>query len=147
MSDAPVDRTRLLNELAQFRDIAFPLPPEGHPYELDLLDTAKDAVVRGRVLIDCALMEEMSAVVLMHYWLAADGMFMRLRVFGHTKKYRSLYDALGRLPARQKMTALKNAMHVPKSVASNANHMLAVRDVLAHRRTFEEDYAGVVYKG
>jgi hypothetical protein len=63
------------------------------------------------------------------------------------KKYRSLFDALGRLPARQKMTALKNAMRVPKSVASNAERILALRDVLAHRRTFEEDYAGVVYKG
>jgi hypothetical protein len=147
MTDRPVNRAQLVAELAQFREIAFPTPPEGHPYELDLLDSAKDAVVRGRVLIDCALMEELSGVVLMHYWLATDRAFMRLRYFGRNKKYRSLFDALGRVSARQKMAALKNAVRVPKAVTSNVERMLAIRDVLAHRRTFEAEHVSIMYKG
>ena len=147
MPNPPVDRTRLLDELKQFRDIAFPTPAENDPYELALLDTAKDAVVRGRVLLDCALIEELSAIILMHYWLSTDRDFMRRRFFGRVNKYRSLFDALGRLPARQKMTTIKSTVKAPKSVASNVERMLAIRDVLAHVRTFEDEHPGITYKG
>jgi hypothetical protein len=132
-----IDRDRLVAELAEFREIAFPTPPKGHHFERALLISAKNAVVIGRVLMDCALIEELSALVLMHYWLAKDRVFMGRLYFGRIKRYKSLSDALGRLPARQKMATLRKVTRVPKSVASNIDRMLAIRDVFAHVRTIE----------
>jgi hypothetical protein len=140
-------REQLIDELNRFRDVGFPIPAEGHPYEFDLLDEAKDAVVRGRVPLDCSLIEEMSGIVLMHYWLATDRAFMRRRFFGRIKKYRSLFDALGRLPARQKVTIVRGEIRVPKSVASNVDRIFALRDLLAHVRTVDEKNPGYTYKG
>jgi uncharacterized protein YlbG (UPF0298 family) len=46
---------------------------------------------------------------MMHHWLSGDPRFGRLTYFGRNKKYALLYEALGRLMGRHKMTFVQRA--------------------------------------
>jgi hypothetical protein len=141
-------RDRLLAEIADFREAAFPQAAGHDAATLAALEMERGAVVRGRILSDCALMEELAALVIMHYVLSDCPRFTRLKYFGRIKKYRLFYeDVLGRLTARQKLAFLRKTAPVPKSVAGTVERMLALRDLLAHVLTIEDHADSVKWKG
>ena len=140
-------RERLRREIAQLREAAFSARAWSRTDEVVALEIEKGAIVKGRVLADCAAIEEASALLLMHEWLSRDVQFNRLRYFGRIKKYALLYEALGHVTARHKMTLVKKIARPPKSVTSTVERMLALRDVVAHVFTLEDVANSLKYKG
>lgn len=131
------------------RELAFGRP-QNSPYpDADYLETERDSIVRARVLLDCALVEEMSALIIMNHVLASDPKFNEITYFGRIKRYHVLYDdVLGRLPARFKMSVVRKFMRVPKQVSQTVERMLALRDVFAHVCTVDyKQRRNLEYKG
>jgi hypothetical protein len=140
---------RIERQIADMRELAFGRP-ENSPYsDADYLEIERDSIVRARVLLDCALVEEMSALIIMNHVLASDPKFNETTFFGRLKRYYVFYDdVLGRLPARFKMSVVKKFIRVPRQVSQTVERMLALRDVFAHVCTL--DYSrrkNLEYKG
>jgi hypothetical protein len=143
------NRSRKVHEIAELRELAFPAPRANAPLWSVRLEIEKGAVVRARVLLDSALVEELAALMIMHYVLDDCDRWRQLRYFGRVKKYRVLYeDALGRLPARQKLAIVRKFAFVPRAHVTAITRILALRDVLAHVYTFSgSNTRALHYKG
>ena len=120
------------------RELAFG-HPQNSPYpDADYLEIERDSIVRARVLLDCASVEELSALIIMNHVLASDSKFNEIMYFGRIKRYQVLYDqVLGRLPARFKMSVVRKFIRLPKQVSQTVERMLALRDVFAHVCTLD----------
>jgi len=129
---------RLRKEIEDLRRIAFgPLKHSSFP-EAEYLDIERESIVRARVLLDCAMVEEAAAIIIMDHVLDDSPKWNQIKYFGRIKKYRVLYDdVLGRLPARQKLAVIKKFIRVPKTISDTIQRMLALRDVFAHVRTLD----------
>jgi hypothetical protein len=104
----------------------------------EYLEIERDSIVRARVLLDCALVEEVAAIIIMDHVLADCPKWNEIKYFGRTKRYHIFYDdVLGRLPARHKIAVVKNFIRVPKRISKTMGKMLALRDVFAHVRTLD----------
>jgi len=124
--------------------------PEHSPFpEADYLQIERESIVRARVLLDCAMIEEVTAIIIMDHILDDSPKWNQIKYFGRIKKYRVLYDdALGRLPARYKLAITKKFIRIPRTISNTIQRMLALRDVFAHSRTL--DYSkrrDLEYKG
>jgi hypothetical protein len=101
------------------------------------------------VLLDCALVEEVTAIIIMDHVLVDCPKWNEIKYFGRIKRYRIFFDeVLGRLPARHKIAVVKKFIHVPKAISKTLEKMFALRDVFAHVRTL--DYSkkrALDYKG
>jgi hypothetical protein len=146
---SPQRRRRLENEIAELRELAFSRPNDSPFPEADYLEIERESVVRARVLLDCAMLEEASALIIMDHVLADCPKWHEIEYFGRIKRYRILYDdILGRVPARHKMRVVGKFIRVPKKISKAAERMLALRDLFAHVRTL--DYTrkqALQYKG
>jgi hypothetical protein len=134
----PSRSDRLKEQIAKFREIAFG-EPEYSPFpETVYLEIERESIVRARVLLDCAMVEEVSAVIIMDHVLDDSPKWNQIKYFGRIKKYRVLYDdVLGRLPARYKLGVAKKFIRIPKTISKTIQKMLALRDVFAHVRTLD----------
>lgn len=101
------------------------------------------------MLLDCAMIEEVTAIIIMDNVFDDSPKWNQIKFFGRIKKYRVLHDdVLGRLPARYKLAVVKKFIRIPKTISETIQRMLALRDVFAHVRTL--DYSkrrGLYYKG
>lgn len=140
---------RLNREIEELRMIAFGAPEHSPFPETDYLKIERESIVRARVLLDCAMVEEVTAVIIMDNVLDDSPKWNHIKYFGRIKKYRVLYDdVLGRLPARYKLAVAKKFIQIPKTISKTIQKMLALRDVFAHVRTL--DYSkrkDLEYKG
>jgi hypothetical protein len=130
--------------------IAFPGPVESDEDDpLIAFELERDAIVRARVLGDCAVVEDAAAVILMNYWLQNDPEFGRVKYFGEYARAVRLYEALGRVTARNKIAFVRQFVvpAPPKSVMATAERMFALRDVLAHVGLLNENNASLQFKG
>lgn len=129
---------RIKKEIEELRIIAFGAPehsyfPEAHYLELEL-----ESIVRARVLLDCAMVEEITAIIIMDHVLDDSPKWNQVKYFGRIKKYHVLYnDVLGRLPARYKLTVAKRFIQIPKAISQTIQRMFALRNVFAHVRTLD----------
>lgn len=131
-------RTRLEREIAQLRKLAFAPPDDSVFPDTIYLDTERDSIVRARVLLDCALIEEAAALIIMKHVLADCPKWNQIKYFGRIKRYAIFYDdILGRLPARHKMSVVRKFIRVPKGISKSVQRMLALRDLFAHVRTLD----------
>jgi len=106
--------------------------------DADYLEIERDSIVRSRVLLDCAMVEEVTAIIIMDYVLDDSPRWNQVKYFGRIKKYRVLYDdVLGRLPARHKLAVAKKFIKIPKTISKTIQRILALRDVFAHVRTLD----------
>ena len=129
---------RLKKEIEELRMIAFGAPEHSPFPETDYLEIERESIVRARVLLDCAMVEEVIAVIIMDHVLDDSPKWNQIKYFGRIKKYRMLYDdVLGRLPARYKLAVAKKFIRIPKTISNNIQRMLALRDVFAHVRTLD----------
>lgn len=130
---------RLKKETAKLRRIAFGAPEESPFPDAAYLEIERDSVIRARVLLDCAMVEELTAIIIMDYVLADSPKWNEIKYFGSIKRYRVLYDdVLGRLPARYKLAVARKFIRIPKTIWKTIQRMLALRDVFAH--VFTLDY-------
>ena len=140
---------RLKKESEELRLIAFGAPEHSPFPEADYLEIERESIVRARVLLDCAMVEEVTAVIIMDHVLDDSPKWNQIKYFGRIKKYRILYDdVLGRLPARYKLAVAKKFIRIPRIISNTIQRMLALRDVFAHVRTL--DYSkrrDIEYKG
>ncbi len=140
---------RLRMEIEELRTIAFGAPENSVYPEGDYLEIERESIIRARVLLDCAMVEEVVAIIIMDHVLDDSPKWNQIEYFGRIKKYRVLYDdVLGRLPARHKLAVIKKFLQIPKTVSNTIQRMLALRDVFAHVRTL--DYSkrrDLEYKG
>jgi len=147
MPTARFDRLKKENE--ELRIIAFGAPEHSPFPEADYLEIERESIVRARVLLDCAMVEEATAIIIMDHLLDDSPRWRRIEYFGRIKKYHVLYsDVLGRLPARHKLAVARKFMRIPKGISETIQRMLALRDVFAHVRTL--DYTKrreLLYKG
>ena len=101
------------------------------------------------MLLDCAMVEEITAVIIMDHVLHDSPKWNQIKYFGCIKKYRVLHDdVLGRLPARYKLAVAEKFIRIPKTISKTIQRMLALRDIFAHVRTL--DYSkrrNLEYKG
>jgi len=129
--------------------IAFGAPKHSPFPEADYLELERESIIRARVLLDCAMVEEITAIIIMDHLLDDSPKWKQIKYFGRIKKYRVLYDdVLGRLPARYKLAVAKKFIQIPKNISKTILRMLAIRDVFAHVRTL--DYSktrDLSYKG
>ena len=131
-------RNRLKREIAQLRKLAFAPPEHSKIPDSDYLEIERDSVIRARVLLDCALLEEAAAIIIMDHVLTDCPKWNEIKYFGRIKRYYIFYDdILGRLPARYKMSVVRKFIKVPKSISKTLERMLALRDVFAHVRTLD----------
>ena len=131
-------RSRLKRGIAELRKLAFAPPEHSTIPDSEYLEIERDSVVRARVLLDCALLEEAAAIIIMDHVLADCPKWNRIEYFGRIKRFYIFYDdILGRLPARYKMSVVKKFIRVPKSLWKTAERMLALRDLFAHVRTLD----------
>src|SRR4030067_3196246 len=129
---------RLKKESEELRLIAFGAPEHSPFPEADYLEIERESIVRARVLLDCAMVEEVTAIIIMDHGLDDSPKWNQIKYFGRIKKYRVLYDdVLGRLPARHKLAVIKKFIRVPKTISKTIQRMLALRDVFAHVRTLD----------
>ena len=129
---------RLKNEIKELRRIAFEAPQLSPFPDAEYLEIERDSIIRARVLLDCAMIEEITAIIIMDHVLDDSTKWNQIKYFGRIKKYRVLYgDVLGRLPARFKLTVAKKFIRIPKTISNTIQRMLALRDVLAHVRTLD----------
>lgn len=140
---------RLKKEIEELRTIAFGAPEHLPFSESDYLEIERESIVRARVLLDCAMVEEATAIIIMDHLLDDSPKWQQIEYFGRIKRYRVLYeDVLGRLPARHKLAITKKFIRIPKNIADTIQRMLALRDIFAHVRTL--DYTkqkSLLYKG
>ncbi len=140
---------RLKKEIEELRMIAFGAPEHSPFSEADYLDIERESIVRARVLLDCAMVEEVTAVIIMDHVLDDSPKWNQIKYFGRIKKYRVLFDdVLGRLPARYKLAVAKKFIRIPKAISKTIQRTLALRDLFAHVRTL--DYSkrtDLEYKG
>jgi len=130
--------SRLKREIAQLRKLAFAPPEHSRIPDSDYLETERESVVRARVLLDCALVEEAAAIIIMDHILTDCPKWDEIKYFGRIKRYYIFYDdILGRLPARHKMAVVKKFIRVPKAILKITERMLALRDLFAHVRTLD----------
>jgi hypothetical protein len=131
-------RSRLKKEITQLRKLAFAPPENSKIPDSDYLEIERESVVRARVLLDCALVEEIAAIIIMDHVLADCPKWNKIKYFGRIKRYHIFYDdVLGRLPARYKMAVVKKFIRVPKAILKIMERMLALRDLFAHVRTLD----------
>lgn len=129
---------RLKKEIEELRTIAFGAPEDSPLPEGDYLEIERESIVRARLLLDCAMVEEVTAIIIMDHVLDDSRKWNQLKLFGRIKKYRVLYDdVLGRLPARYKLAVAKKFIRVPRNISGTIQRMLALRDVFAHVRTLD----------
>jgi len=128
----------LKQEIAQLRKLAFAPPEHSKIPDSDYLEIERESVVRARVLLDCALVEEVAAIIIMDHVLVDSAKWKDIKYFGRIKRYYILFDdILGRLPARHKIAVVKKFIRVPKGISKTVGKMLALRDVFAHVRTLD----------
>jgi hypothetical protein len=131
-------RNRLKREIAQLRKLAFAPPEHSKIPDSDYLEIERDSVIRARVLLDCALLEETAALIIMDHVLTDCPKWNEIKYFGRIKRYYIFYDdILGRLPARHKIAVVKKFIRVPKAISKIMERMLALRDLFAHVRTLD----------
>lgn len=129
---------RLKKEIEELRMIAFGAHKHSPFPEADYLEIERESIVRARVLLDCAMVEEVTAIIIMGHVLDDSPKWNQINYFGRIKKYRVLYDdVLGRLPARYKLAVAKKFIQIPKTISKTIQRMLALRDVFAHVRTLD----------
>jgi hypothetical protein len=141
--------TRLKREIAELRELAFGAPDDS-PFPEALYDEIeRDSIIRARVLLDCALVEELTALAIMHFVLVDSEKWRKVKYFGRIKRYHIFYDdVLGRLPARYKVAVVKKFTRVPKNISKTIERMLALRDLFAHVHTVDyKKKQGLEYKG
>ncbi len=140
---------RIERQIVEMRELAFGRQQNSRYPDADYLEIERDSIVRARVLLDCALVEEMSALIIMNHVLASDSKFNEITYFGRIKRYHVLYDqVLGRLPARFKMSVVRKFIRVPRQVSQTVERMLALRDVFAHVCTLDYNQRrNLEYKG
>jgi hypothetical protein len=140
---------RLKKEIVELRTIAFAAPKHSSFPDAAYLEIERESVVRARVLLDCAMVEEVTAIIIMDHLLDDSPKWHQIKYFGRIKKYHVLYsDVLGRLPARHKLAIAKKFIRIPMAISKTIQRMLALRDVFAHVRTL--DYTkrrDLLYKG
>lgn len=139
----------LKKEIEELRAMAFGAPEHSPFQEAEHLEIERESIVRARVLLDCAMLEEATAIIIMDHLLVDSPKWNKIQYFGRIKRYQLIYeDVLGRLPARQKMSVTKKFIRIPKGISETVKRMLALRDVFAHVRTL--DYTkrrALLYKG
>lgn len=134
----PNRRSRLEREVAELRALAFAPPVDSPIPDADYIEIERDSVVRTRVLLDCTMLEEAAAIIIMDHVLADCAKWNEIEYFGRIKRYQIFYDdILGRLPARHKMRVVRKFIRVPKNISKTADRMLALRDLFAHVRTLD----------
>ena len=140
---------RLKKEITELREIAFGAPEHSPFPEATYLEIERDSIVRARVLLDCAMVEELTAIIIMDHVLVDSTKWNQIKYFGRIKRYHVLYDdVLGRLPARYKLAVAKKFIQIPKTISKTIQRMLALRDVFAHVRTLDYTKRGnLVYRG
>lgn len=145
----PARSDRLKKEITELREMAFGAPEHSPFPEAAYLDIERESIVRARVLLDCAMVEELTAIIIMDHVLADSPKWNQIKYFGRIKRYHVLYDdVLGRLPARYKLSVAKKFIRIPKTISKTIQRMLALRDLFAHVRTLdytkrrELDYRG-----
>ena len=140
---------RLKKEIKKLSRIAFGAPRHSPFPEAEYLQIEHESIVRARVLLDCAMVEEVTSIIIMDHVLDDSKKWNQIKYFGRIKKYRVLYDdVLGRLPARHKLAVAKKFIRIPKTIYNTIQRMLALRDVFAHVSTL--DYSkrkDLEYKG
>ena len=142
MKHARVRKRALLEqEIAHMREIAFSGPPGTPAQDLIHLEIEKQAIVRARIIMDCALFEEAAAIAIMDSALRDSPKWNSIRYFGRIKRYSILYQALGRLSARDKLAAVRRVKRVPPDIRKTLERAFALRNALAHVYTF--DYSNV----
>ena len=131
-------RNFLKREIAQIRKLAFAPPEHSKIPDSDYLEIERDSVIRARVLLDCALLEEAAAIIIMDHVLTDCPKWNEIKYFGRIKRYYIFYDdILGRLPARYKMAVVKKFIRVPKAISKIIERIIALRDLFAHVRTLD----------
>lgn len=129
---------RLKKEITELRRIAFGAPKHSPFPEAEYLQIERESIVRARVLLDCAMVEEVTSIIIMDHVLDDSPKWNQIKYFGRIKKYHVLYDeVLGRLPARYKLAIAKKFIRIPKTISKTIQRMLALRDVFAHVRTLD----------
>ncbi len=129
---------RIKKEIEELRMIAFGAPKDSPFPEPAYLEIERESIVRARVLLDCAMIEEVIAVIIMDHVLDDSPKWNQIKYFGRIKKYRVLYDdVFGRLPARYKLAVAKKFIKIPKTILKTIQRMFALRDVFAHVRTID----------
>ena len=129
---------RLKKEIAELREIGFGAPEHSPFREAPYLEIERQSIIRARVLLDCAMVEELTAIIIMDHVLADSPKWNQIRYFGRIKRYHILYDdVLGRLPARYKLSIVKKFIRIPKTISKTIQRMLALRDVFAHVRSLD----------
>ena len=128
----------LRRELEQIRGLAFSAPEGTSHKNTVYLEIERGALIRARILLDCAILEELWALMIMNYTLTDSPKWNERKYFGRVKRYVLFYqEILGRLPAHQKMVVVKKVARVPKSIAKIAERMLALRNILSHVYTVD----------
>lgn len=141
-------RTVLEQEIAHMREIAFSGPPGTPAQDLTYLEIEREAIVRARIIMDCACFEEAAAIAIMDCALRDSPKWNSIRYFGRIKRYSILYGALGRLSAREKLAAVRKLKRMPPEIWKTLERAFALRNALAHVYTF--DYSNLrrlQYKG
>jgi hypothetical protein len=141
-------RTQLKKDIAELRELAFGVPEYSPFPEAEYDRIEQESIIRARVLLDCALIEELTALAIMHFVLFDSKKWREIKYFARIKRYHILYaDILGRLPARHKMTVVKKFTRVPKNISKTIERMLALRDLFAHIRTLDYRKPELQYRG
>lgn len=129
---------KLKKEIEELRAMAFGTPEHPPFHDTEYLEIERESIVRARVLLDCAMIEEATAIIIMDHLFVDSPKWHQIKYFGRIKRYQLLYsEILGRLPARQKMSVTKKFIRIPKGISETVQRMLALRDVFAHVRTLD----------
>ena len=131
-------RSQLEKDIVELRELAF-APPDDLPFsDATYLEIERDSIIRARVLLDCAMVEELTALIIMDHVLADSPKWNDIKYFGRIKRYHVFYDdILGRLPARYKLAVVRKFIRIPKNILKTIQRMLALRDVFAHVYTLD----------
>lgn len=131
-------RSQLEKEIAELHELAFAAPVDSPFPDATYLEIERDSVIRARVLLDCAMVEEFTALIIMDHVLADSPKWNEIKYFGRIKRYHVFYDnVLGRLPARYKVAVARKFTRIPKNILKTIQRMLALRDVFAHVHTLD----------
>ena len=141
-------KNKVKKEIEELREIAFGVPDQSPFPQSIFYEIERDSIVRARVLLDCALVEEIAALAIMHFVLVDSKKWKEVKYFGRIKRYNIFYeDVLGRLPARHKVAVIKKFTHIPKSISKTIERMLALRGLFAHVYTIDDKNRNLEYKG
>ena len=125
-------------EIAEMRKLAFSPPEDTSLGDQTYLEIEREAVVRARVVLDCAFIEEVTALIIMNHVLSKDPKWNQIEYFGRIKRYSIFYqDVLGHLTARHKIGVVKKFTRVPKDISKTLERMFALRDAFSHIYTFD----------